>query len=209
MDHSMLPRAVKQTVTVDGPLYLAGLLARMKEEGAQIELVEEGGQVPLFFSRKYHFENVPRSRDDLFAWLATYASQVCDITTESTHNEGDSFSGVTIYRDTTAHALYRYQWTCPGYCDDECDAYGRFEAVWTLTPELEAGTLEPILKDWLLMIAVEVAQPIRQLLLANNLFAPHVGTAVGEAIRNSFSREVLPTIQADLIHELTKAPEAL
>lgn len=166
----MAPRAKTPRVTINGPSYLTRVILALKESNVEFSNLRSGGQVPLTFSKSWSVNNIPRDSDVFFGVFPASLNRLCEILTESTTHDHDSFRGTTIYEDSASLVLYRLQWRCPPYRQDDCDASGEFEVVWGLERETAQAILEPLKQHWLTDIAKQVLLPAGQLLDDRSLF---------------------------------------
>lgn len=198
------------TVTINGPHYLNPLLHAFGQRGVLVTphpRRRDRLQAPLLFQRAFSLSRVPRDLQPFSEALGSYAPAICSILTHDPFSGNDSSSGVLLFRDTTAHTLYRFQWTCPSRTidDEEFSGDGFFELAWTMTAELETGLLDPILNTWLLDLATSLTRPLRQA-LCPDLLGP-LGTALGDALRESVLPSQLPVLHDAFLTAFQQPPE--
>lgn len=156
--------------TIDGPYYLNELIERLESGLAEFSEPEEGGDVPLSFSKAWTLTDLSSDREFFFWHFPRSAKRVCDLMASFTDNEDDSCRGTTLYEDRSCLALYRLDWVYTPHKNDPNANYGRLEAVWGLEASTARAILDPLKRRWLLEIAQDVLRPAHQLLQQPDAF---------------------------------------
>lgn len=147
---------------------------------------------PFVFIRSWEFENLPRNiEEEIVPLLAKKgATTLCSVTTEGAGTDGGPYSGTVLMRDDKAYALYRLDWRCPEYCDDESDATGTLTVHWTVQQDFYEGHLITYSPKVYQAILNELLWPISQVERYRSSDPALSGALIGQALRARLSQYI-------------------
>lgn len=159
---------------------------------------------PFLFTRVWTLEQLPRNIDSQVLNLFTQAGaeRLYNIVTNDNGSDNGSYGGVALLQHAEALALYRLEWFCPEYCDDESDATGTLAVQWAVQRHFYDAHVPKEIDRITTQVLRELLDPLREI---TDLFDSRplvTGTMLGTALCELLDARIPAPHRADFLNTL-------